>query len=261
MNKLISSLEGLGFSELETKIYLSLLDFGKMSPYQIAKKVDISRSSIYNALEHMVNKGMVEVVPEDTVMYLAQEPDVLIGRLEGDYRRNIDIATVGLKEYMETKYEEKYALINDKNTIIEKAKKIIRNAKQEIFMNTDIDLYELQDELKSAIENNVRVIIFSFVKQEINCEGVEIFTHGRERTKDNTNTRLMIVADDDMALIADACNGRGNWKGTITNNGLMKSIIMEHIHNDIYMLKIRDIYGKEIYDKIHINTILETKKF
>ena len=168
-------------------------------------------------------------------MYLAQEPDVLIGRLEGDYRRNIDIATVGLKEYMETKYEEKYALINDKNTIIEKAKKIIRNAKQEIFMNTDIDLYELQDELKEAIENNVRVIIFSFVKQEINCEGVEIFTHGRERTKDNTNTTLMIVADDDMALIADACNGRGNWKGTITNNGLMKSIIMEHIHNDIYI--------------------------
>ena len=49
-----------------------------MSPYQIAKKVDISRPSIYNALEHMVNKGMVELVPEDTVMYIAQDPEILI---------------------------------------------------------------------------------------------------------------------------------------------------------------------------------------
>ena len=49
-----------------------------MSPYQIAKKVDISRPSIYNALGHMVNKGMVELVPKDTVMYTAQDPEILI---------------------------------------------------------------------------------------------------------------------------------------------------------------------------------------
>ena len=41
----------------------------------------------------------------------------------------------------------------------------------------------------------------------------------------------------------------------------MKDVIREHIHNDIYMLKLRDIYGKEMYEKIHINTNQETKKF
>ena len=70
MENLRRSLEGLGFSTLEVNIYLILLDNGAMSPYQIAKNVDISRSSIYNALEHMLNKGMVEVIPEDTVMYV-----------------------------------------------------------------------------------------------------------------------------------------------------------------------------------------------
>ena len=261
MNNLILSLEGLGFSTLECKIYLSLLDYGAMSPYQIAKKVDISRSSIYNALEHMVSKGMVEVVPEDTVMYIAQDPEVLIYKLEGDYKRNIANATSGLREYIQTRQVENYAIINDKETIMEKAKKIIRNAKQEIFINTDIDVNELKDDLKIAIASNVRIIIFSFVKQEMEIQGVEIYSHDRGRTKDNTNTRLMLVADDDMVLIADDSSGRGKWTGTVSNNRLMKSIVREHIHNDIYMLKIRDIYGKEIYDKIHINTIQETKKF
>ena len=134
VNQLISSLEGLGVSELETKIYLALLDSGEMSPYQIAKKVDISRSSIYNALQHMVKKGIVEEVPEDTVMYLAQDPEVLISKLERDYKRNISVASQGLKAYMETRYEEKYAILHDKDIILEKTKKIIRNAKQEIFI-------------------------------------------------------------------------------------------------------------------------------
>lgn len=259
LHNLISSLEGLGVSELETKIYLALLDEGAMSPYQIAKKVDISRSSIYNALQHMVNKGMVEEVPEDTVMYLAQDPEVLIRKLEGDYKRNVNVALQGLKEYMATRYEEEYAILHNKDIILEKAKKIIRKAEDEVFINTDIDLTEFQNELIDAVNRNVRVIVFSFVKQEIICEGVEIYSHERPWNTDNTNTRLMIVADDDMALVADACNGRGNWKGSVTNNVLMKSIIKEHIHNDIYMLKLRNIYGREIYEKVYINTKLEIR--
>lgn len=261
MEDLLISLEGLGFSTLECKIYLSLLDYGAMSPYQIAKKVDISRSSIYNALEHMVNKGMVEVVPEDTVMYIAQDPEILINKLEGDYKKNINNASVGLKRYLETRYEEKYAILNDRDIILQKAGKMIREAKQEIFINTDMDLNELLQDLKIAVNNNVRIIAFSFVKQECNCQGVEIYSHNRERNEKNTNHRLMLVADDDLVLIADNSTGREKWTGTVSNNRLMKSIVREHIHNDIYILKIRDIYGKEIYDNIHINTLLETKKF
>jgi hypothetical protein len=83
----------------------------------------------------------------------------------------------------------------------------------------------------------------------------------RKRTPENTDNRLMIVVDDEMAVVADANKGREDWKATVTNNKLMKNIVREHIHNDIYMLKIRDLYGREIYDKIHINTSLEEKKF
>lgn len=112
MKGLLDSLEGLGFTALESKIYLALLEYGPMSPYQIAKKIDISRSSIYNALEHMVSKGMVAVVPEDTVLYVAQEPQVLLGKVEGDYIRNLKQAKTGLEHFLETRYEEKYAIIS-----------------------------------------------------------------------------------------------------------------------------------------------------
>lgn len=261
MKQIYESLEGLGFSNLEIKIYLTLLDHGTMSPYQIAKKIEISRSSIYNALEHMVSKGMVEVIPEDTVMYMAEDPVVLMGKVEGNYVQNIQNARAGLSHYLETRYEEKSAFIRDFDIIMEKARKMIREAREEVFINTDIELNVLREAFLEATKKGVRIIVFSFVETSVNCDGVEIYSHKRERTEDNTNSRFMIVADDAMVMIADTDNGRNNWSGTVTNNKLMKSIVREHIHNDIYMLKLRDLYGREIYEQVHIQTKQEKKKF
>ena len=261
MESLGSSLEGLGFSKLEVNIYLILLDNGAMSPYQIAKKVDISRSSIYNSLEHMLNKGMVEIIPEETVMYIAKEPEVLLNKVEKEYKENICNAKEELKNYLETRYEEKSAIIKGYDNVIVKMKYIIDNADKEVFINTNISLDVFEDEFRRAVERNVRIIVFSFVESYSSIPEVEIYSHKRERTPKNTDSRIMIVADDKLVLIADADNARSNWSGTVSNNKLMKDIIREHIHNDIYMLKLRDMYGREIYEKIHINTIQEKKKF
>ena len=261
MENLRRSLEGLGFSALEVNIYLILLDNGAMSPYQISKNVDISRSSIYNALEHMLNKGMVEVIPEDTVMYVAKEPEVLLNKVELDYKKNISGAKDGLKNYLETRYEDKIAVIKGYDNIICKVKNIIDNANEEVFINTNIELDVFEDEFRQAVERNVRIIVFSFVTTHSAIQEVEVYSHERERTVKNSDSRIMIVADENLVLIADADNARGNWSGTVSNNKLMKDVIREHIHNDIYMLKLRDIYGKEMYEKININTSQETKKF
>ena len=232
-----------------------------MSPYQIAKKIDISRSSIYNALEHMVSKGMVAVVPEETVMYIAQEPQVLLGKVEGDYVRNLKQAKSGLEHFLETRYEENYAIISGFHIIVEKVKRLLENAKEEVFINTDIDLEILREALTEAVERGVRVLVFSFVEMNSVGEGIEIYSHMRKRTPENTDNRLMIVVDDEMAVVADANNGREDWKATVTNNKLMKNIVREHIHNDIYMLKLRQIYGREMYEKIHIHTKQERADF
>ena len=261
MERLLVSLEGLGFTTLECKIYLSLLEYGSMSPYQIAKKIDISRSSIYNSLEHMVSKGMVEVVPEDTVLYIAQDPQVLLGKLEGDYVRNLKEAKSGLEHFLETSYQENYVIVHGFSMIMEKVKTLLETAKEEVFINTDMDLDILKEELSQAVERGVRVLVFSFVEMPSICEGIEIYSHMRQRMVENTNHRFMIVVDDDMAVVADANKGREEWKATVTNNKLMKNIVREHIHNDIYMLKLRQIYGREIYEQIHIHTKQEQVAF
>ena len=81
-SELLIHLENIGLNNLEAKIYLNLLSQGEMSAYQLAKKIEIARPSIYNALEHMVDKGIVEYVPEKTPLYIAKNPKLLLGKIK-----------------------------------------------------------------------------------------------------------------------------------------------------------------------------------
>lgn len=131
-SELFTCLNVLGFSELESKIYIALLKNGEMSAYQLAKKIEISRSSIYNALEHMTLKGMAELVPNDTALYIAQSPEVLLKKLENSFLKSTRTASKLLKKYEVAKYTEKYVNIKDFNTIIQKVKDILKSADREV---------------------------------------------------------------------------------------------------------------------------------
>lgn len=59
----------------------------------------------------------------------------------------------------------------------------------------------------------------------------------------------MLSCDESETLIANSDNS-GEWFASITNNPLLVEIITEHIHNDIYLLKLRNEYSDEIYDNL-----------
>jgi len=89
---LIENLERLNFSRLEAQIYLALLDSEPMSAYQLAKKIEMSRPAIYNSLEHMLDKGMVSVIPNSTSLYTAQSPEVILEKIKTEMTEGLAVA-------------------------------------------------------------------------------------------------------------------------------------------------------------------------
>jgi sugar-specific transcriptional regulator TrmB len=53
-------LKGLDLSEEEVKIYVELLESGAVTAGEFAKKVGISRTSLYGILQRLTDKGIVE---------------------------------------------------------------------------------------------------------------------------------------------------------------------------------------------------------
>lgn len=78
MNEILDSLEHIGLSEKEGKIYLSLLKFGEASVSDIADEAGIKRPTAYIILDELRKKGLVIKVPNTKkTLFLAKTPDEL----------------------------------------------------------------------------------------------------------------------------------------------------------------------------------------
>jgi sugar-specific transcriptional regulator TrmB len=83
MSKIEKVLDGMGFSPNEIKIYLALNDQGSCKAGKIAKIAKIDRSSCYNSLKSLIEKGLVSYVCVGKVKWFqATGPSKLMGFLK-----------------------------------------------------------------------------------------------------------------------------------------------------------------------------------
>ncbi len=77
------SLVKSGLSQNEAKIYLVLLELGRGTVTQITRKAGLNRTTGYDILDGLVNKGLVSISgKEPKEEYAAESPDRLIAFLE-----------------------------------------------------------------------------------------------------------------------------------------------------------------------------------
>lgn len=259
MDNIIDNLCKLYFTKLEAKIYVTLIKEGELSGYQIAKKINISRSSVYSALEPMYEKGIILSKTEGAQIYSAQNPVTLFERLRREYTQTAKAAEDVLKGFYNQNFEENFSNLKGFETVISNAKEVLKSAEKEICMNTDLDIQLFRHEINELTKKGVRVIVFSFA--DLNCKGLDIesYMYKYDSCSEGAGTRIMLVADCNLTLVADTYKARGTWLGTLTNNTLFTSIVTEHILHDIYQYKIRQKNGENIEKEQRLNTIIETR--
>ena len=95
---LAEHLQSLGFTEKESKLYITLLEIGPNPVSSIARKAGITRTTAYAALETLKEKGLVSAIEQGGIQqYAGVEPE----KLE-EYAK-----------YQQTKAEENYQKIKD----------------------------------------------------------------------------------------------------------------------------------------------------
>lgn len=65
MKTILEVLEELGFEEREAKIYLSLLQEQEQTALSLARKTNIDRTTIYDILEKLIQKGIVSLITKN----------------------------------------------------------------------------------------------------------------------------------------------------------------------------------------------------
>lgn len=259
MDEIISLLEKLNFTKTEAVVYINLLENSSLNGYKIAKNLNMSRSSVYSALDNLYKKGIVFLLPGDSQVYKAENPSVLINKMKNEFNETTNLLDSKLKNLEKSDSEERYVNIEGYANIIFKIKQLLLSAEKEIYINTDIDLSMFESEFVKITERGVRIIVFSFKKCILENIPMEIYTHGSSNCE-GKETRIMLVVDCEKTLVADRGPHREEFLGVFTDNILLASIVSEHIHNDIYLLKLKKMYGENLINEdIKLNSILENR--
>ncbi len=72
-----------GLKDKEIKVYIKLLPLGKVNLQEVAKRVDLPRTTVYNTLNYLLNKGLVsKIIRKRTTFYVAVDPQKMIDDLK-----------------------------------------------------------------------------------------------------------------------------------------------------------------------------------
>ena len=84
-----SKLESIGLNAKEVGAYLSILSIGTASVSEIAKKCGVPRTTLYPALESLVERGLLmkEIDPRGGAKFSARAPDSFVDMLRDDARK------------------------------------------------------------------------------------------------------------------------------------------------------------------------------
>lgn len=261
--QIIERLKNLNFNSIEAQIYIMLIKYNELNGSQIAKKINASRSSVYSALSNLYNRGVVCLIPGNTNVYKAEKPEVLIENMKNDFENNTSILKEQLKKLKNYDEDNKYYNLNGTKNFINKVKELLNKAEKEVYINTCLDLNIFKKEICKLLEKGVRIVVFTYSDMDIGDLPVELYKHHIDRNIDNSQNeeiRLMIVVDLKHTLICSSNKDNLEMTGTFTQDNLLANIVAEHIHHDIYLLKLKEKYNQELIDdSVKLNSSLEKK--
>ncbi len=105
---IFKKLTTLGFSEKETAVYLALLELGKRTVSPIARKAGINRTTTYDILGSLINKGLVSVSGKEPLQeFIAESPNMILNLMEKEVEK-----TTALKQTAESIIPELKSLHN-----------------------------------------------------------------------------------------------------------------------------------------------------
>lgn len=79
MNYLTNSLKKIGLTDKEAKIYLANLELGEATVQELAQKSGVKRTSIYNFIEEMQNRGFITKIEKDgKILIIPEKPESII---------------------------------------------------------------------------------------------------------------------------------------------------------------------------------------
>ena len=207
----IQALEDLGFTRVESEVYVYLLHNAPATGYQIAKGIDRTRGAAYKVLATLASKGAVEVDSQNGSQWRAVPPAEFLNQLETRFLRGKQRATEALKAVEPPPPDYRIYQLQTVDQVYERARTMLASCEE--FALVDVfppALDKLRDDIKAAIARGKKVAVNVYAPDRIRGARMTQTYEGfgfLKRVKGNWIT-LSVDAEELLIAILSEDDGR-----------------------------------------------------
>jgi HTH-type transcriptional regulator, sugar sensing transcriptional regulator len=203
-DEIIDKLMTIGFNKYEAKVYLTLLESKEITAYEISKRSGVPQSKIYETVRSLVSRGISSMNGSEPIKYSALPLDEFLNSYKSSTETTIDYLKENINNINSAQSSDYIWHFNGKDSIMNKAKAMIKNAKKNIYLSLWAEEYNnLHEDLLDADKKGVHIV--SVLYGDIEDKIGKIYYHEMHGMKEDAavNGRwVSLVADDNECLFA-----------------------------------------------------------
>lgn len=217
---LIAAVRGLGFTEMEGRVYVWLTREGAATGYAVAKGIGKPVANVYKAIESLVEKGAVEVDEGgaeggDAKTSRAVPVEEVIRAARGRFDSVLGDAEAALGRIGAPAGDDGVYRLGTAHAVVERAKAMLARAQRSVVLDAlPAVARALSNDVIAASERGVHIA--ALVYEPIDWPGVEVIVHDMGRDVELLMGGQHVLLSRDalevvLALI-DAPDKTGNWQ-------------------------------------------------
>ena len=263
-DRVVEELRAIGMSAYEAKAYVALLAAGQpINGYEVAKRSGVPRSTVYETLGKLVNRGAAFEVRagEDgsATDYLPLPAESLVARLRRDFDSRIDSLSASLPKIASPMPTSVVQYIHGRVNVIERAQDLIASANEDLFVSVwQQESDQLTEPLRQAARRGVEVFVVGFgdIGEPVGHTYHHQFSDP-EVVFDRVGARLFVVSSDRESVLIGGAVGDTTW-GMWSDDPAVVLVAVEYVRHDIAMQVLVDHMGTDsVHEFWHTDEALE----
>jgi sugar-specific transcriptional regulator TrmB len=247
-DKIIQEFLRMGISAQEVRAYISLLEQGYVTGYQLSKSAGIPSSKIYSVLNRMLDRGFVLAANTRPVRYVPKPPEELLAGIRDDFRASLDALENSLKSIRNGTGRNDNVAWNTtgRADVMRKARSMIDRSTERIYLAVwPQDLRPIRASLSEAVKRRVQLHHVSYGKTTFDRGTIYYHRPSDYPFRERRERRFVLISDSSKAVIA-SFGPEGDGNGIWTENPGLVNLFKDFVIHEIYIVKIEEAFPKEI---------------
>ncbi|MDN9011671.1 TrmB family transcriptional regulator [Brevibacillus laterosporus] len=243
---MVDELRKIGLSDLEARCFLALHEEPKISGYEVAKRVSVSRTNVYAALRSLTERGICRAIEGDPVLYDAVPIEQLIKVLQYDFEKT----TTKLSQELKTppRPASSFYSWQGKEAVKKAIKRLILHAQNSIVVDIwSEDVQWVEEYLLDAEQRGVFVTLITIGESHSPLRHVHV--HRRSDEWQNMQARrFTILCDSSFSLIGSFTTDT-KLSALETDHPSVIELLQNAFYHDVIMERVERDFKEQFHNK------------